>query len=67
MFFLGNGYNLLRIRFARRDGKVNQGEQETQEGRWTETHPWLVQTAESEEEDSVGEVIRYTLDELRLA
>ena len=30
-------------------------------------HPWLAQLFTSEDEDSVGEVIRYTLDELRFA
>ncbi len=31
-----------------------------------ESHPWLVLTGESED-DSVEEVIRYTLDEIRYA
>ena len=48
-------------------------EQETQEALtrgqpWAERHPWLSPLlVEQDEEDSVGEVIRYTLDELRLA
>lgn len=40
---------------------------ETQELTWAEEHPWLAQMAQAEEEDSVDEVIRYTLDELRFA
>ena len=48
-------------------------EQESQEALtrgqpWAERHPCLsTMLADQEEEDSVGEVIRYTLDELRLA
>ncbi len=34
---------------------------------WTESHPWLIQTTETEDEDTVGEVIRYSLDEMRIA
>ncbi len=34
---------------------------------WADSHPWLVSAAENAEEDTVEEVIRYTLDELRLA
>ena len=34
---------------------------------WADSHPWLVPAAEGAEEDTVEEVIRYTLDELRLA
>ena len=30
-------------------------------------HPWLAQMAEKEEEDSLGEMLRYALDELRFA
>ena len=33
---------------------------------WMEAHPWLT-INDSGDEDSVEEVIRYTLDELRLA
>lgn len=32
-----------------------------------EAHPWLSDAARGGEDDTVGEVIRYTLDELRLA
>ena len=39
----------------------------TREPSWTEDHPWLAFTAGDGEEDTVEEVIRYTLDELRLA
>lgn len=34
---------------------------------WEETHPWLPKLTKQDEEDSVDEVIRYTLDELRFA
>ncbi|MBR0388360.1 MAG: hypothetical protein IJK38_03030 [Oscillospiraceae bacterium] len=30
-------------------------------------HPWLARMAEKEEEDSLGEMLRYALDELRFA
>ncbi len=30
-------------------------------------HPWLAQMAEKEEEDSLGEMLRYALDEIRYA
>ena len=47
---------------------MNEDLKETQE-LWEESHPWLSRLTDSgdDEEDSVGEVIRYTLDELRLA
>ena len=43
--------------------------EETQEQvtSWDEAHPWLSQMPESEEEDSLDEMIRYALDELRYA
>ena len=35
---------------------------------WQESHPWLIPWApDGAEEDSIGEVVRCTLDELRLA
>ncbi len=34
---------------------------------WDEAHPWLSQMPDSEEEDSLDEMIRYALDELRYA
>ena len=46
---------------------MNQDAQESQIQLWEESHPWLAQNASAEEEDSVDEVIRYTLDVLRLA
>ena len=47
---------------------MNQEKRErTQEIAWAEAHPWLVQIPAAEDEDSVDEVIRYTLDELRFA
>ena len=44
---------------------MNQEKTETQEWPSADEHPWLAQMPTSEDEDSVGEVIRYTLDELR--
>lgn len=46
---------------------MNQVQMETQELPRADEHPWLTQTPASEDEDSVGEVIRYTLDEIRFA
>jgi len=46
---------------------VEQVNVETQETSWVESHPWLSKIPETEEEDSIGEVVRYTLDELRFA
>lgn len=45
---------------------MNQENAETQRS-WEESHPWLSALTNREEDDSVDEVIRYTLDELRLA
>lgn len=46
---------------------MNEETMETQTS-WEESHPWLSRlTAQQDEEDSLDEVIRYTLDELRLA
>ena len=46
---------------------MNEETKETQES-WEESHPWLSRlTASEDEDDSIDEVIRYTLDELRLA
>ena len=46
---------------------MNQEQVESQEMLRAEEHPWLAQIPSSEDEDSVGEVIRYTLDEIRFA
>ena len=45
---------------------MNQETADTQVQSFAEFHPWLVQTAEPED-DSVEEVIRYTLDEIRFS
>ena len=46
---------------------MNEETLETQTS-WEESHPWLSKlTAKEDEEDSLDEVIRYTLDELRFA
>ncbi len=47
--------------------QMNQEQMETQELPRADEHPWLTQKPASEDEDSVGEVIRYTLDEIRYA
>ena len=46
---------------------MEQGNVETQELSWTEAHPWLSIMAAQEEENSLDEVVCYTLDELRLS
>ena len=46
---------------------MNEETKEAQAPAWDESHPWLSGMTAAEEEDSVDEVIRYTLDELRLA
>ncbi len=46
---------------------MNQEQVEAQELSRADEHPWLTQIPASEDEDSVGEVIRYTLDEIRFA
>ena len=65
------GYNVLRYGKVKGVGiRMEQEGQETlktREPSWTEDHPWLAFTAGGGEEDTVEEVIRYTLDELRLA
>ena len=43
---------------------MNQETAEMQTETFAEYHPWLMQPADSEE-DTVEEVIRYTLDEIR--
>lgn len=45
---------------------MNEEKKETQES-WEESHPWLSKTIRQDEDDSLDEVIRYTLDELRFA
>ena len=45
---------------------MNEETKETQIS-WEESHPWLSTLTQKDEEDSIDEVIRYTLDELRLA
>ena len=42
---------------------------ETQEtlALWEASHPWLSSLTQQDEDDSLDEVIRYTLDELRFA
>ena len=47
--------------------QMNQEQVETQDLPKADEHPWLTRMPTSEDEDSVGEVIRYTLDEIRFA
>ena len=46
--------------------KISQEMQDSELQSSANTHPWLLQMS-SQDEDTIGEVIRYTLDELRLA
>lgn len=45
---------------------MNQETAERQEPSFADEHPWLVLPADPEE-DTIEEVIRYTLDEMRIA
>ena len=45
---------------------MNEETQQTEES-WEESHPWLSDLTRPDEEDSLDEVIRYTLDELRFS
>ena len=45
---------------------MNEEIKETQ-GSWEASHPWLSKQMQQDEDDSIDEVIRYTLDELRFA
>ena len=46
---------------------MNQETMEEQTISWEDFHPWLARMTAGENEDSIDEVIRYTLDELRFA
>ena len=46
---------------------MDQDNRETQAPLFEESHPWTTLAANAEEDDSVDEVIRYTLDEVRFA
>jgi hypothetical protein len=46
---------------------MDQETREVQAPLFEESHPWITLKAEAEEDDSLDEVIRYTLDELRFA
>ena len=45
---------------------MNEETQQTEES-WEESHPWLSDLTRQDEEDSLDEVIRYTLDEIRFS
>ena len=45
---------------------MNQETAETQAPGFADSHPWLVQTADPEDE-TIDEAIRYTLDEIRFS
>ena len=51
---------------CRGDHTVNEGTKEPIES-WVDSHPWLSHLTKKDEDDSVDEVIRSTLDELRFA
>lgn len=53
-------------KIQRGDRSMNDETQETQ-ALWEESHPWLSSLTQQDEDDSLDEVIRYTLDELRFA
>ena len=42
-------------------------DEQVQAPSWEEAHPWLSERTVREEGDSIDEVIRYTLDEIRFA
>ena len=45
---------------------MNESSNEALTLEWEESHPWLTLDAgTTEDDDSIGEVIRYTLDEMR--
>ena len=46
---------------------MDQETREAQAPLFEESDPWITLKAEAEEDDSLDEVIRYTLDELRFA
>lgn len=47
---------------------MNEEAKNTQESSWQEAHPWLSRiTSAEDQDDSIGGVIRYTLDELRFS
>jgi len=46
---------------------MDQETKEAQAPLFEESHPWIMLKTDTEEEDSLDEVIRYTLDELRFA
>ena len=46
---------------------MNEDTREAQAPLREESHPWLSRIPSAEEDDSLDEVIRYTLDEMRLA
>lgn len=46
---------------------MEENKTEEQVSAWEKLHPWLAGQTESQQEDDVDEVIRYTLDEIRFA
>ncbi len=48
------------------EGRMNGEAVETQVS-WETDHPWLSEVTRPEEDDSLDDVIRYTLDELRFS
>ena len=46
---------------------MNQDTADEQTRSWEEEHPWLSCLLETDSGDDMDEVIRYTLDEIRIA
>ena len=69
LYFVSSGNTICcdLYQFGRGDRRMNQDTQEVQTQTWEESHPWLSQLTDKDDDDTLGEVIRYTLDELRLA
>ena len=59
------GYYTWRFGSIQRGASFMNEEKKENQLSWEEAHPWLSGLTKREEEDSVDEVIRYTLDELR--
>ena len=57
-------FMVLRYNLSKFQRSMNEETIETQAS-WEELHPWLSWLTQQDEDDSIDEVIRYTLDELR--
>ncbi|MBQ3705167.1 MAG: hypothetical protein II888_01825 [Clostridia bacterium] len=67
VFFQSGLQSVAVLKNLRGKRAMNEETKETQVS-WEESHPWLSNlTAAKDEDDSLDEVIRYTLDEMRIA